>query len=452
MKKPDLIGRDDVVDKICSKINKLNNGEHTCIALNGVWGCGKSYVMDMIYERLQNNQSYLAIRYDAWENSYYADPLIAIFSSIIDDAKEKLLIMPGTTEALKKTGKKITNELIDELSQKSGKLGILATIIKKLIEYAREYKKGLDIDTNDEKVAEYKSYKAFLNEVKSSLNSYTEFNDSKNESSKIIILVDELDRCLPEMQLVILERLHHLFEINNCAVIIALNQTAICEMFNSRYGGRGEEYLKKFFDITYVLEPKANIFLKNLLHNLKELFKKYGDKDKFASQGIDNALVILEVSPINIYSILDNRELEKFDACIKEICEEFGWENISRSHIFFIIIAAFIRRYISFSFLDSDIVYKNQQDMFNADNDGPYDYIFKYLKVDKDSIRTNSYTDIANYYYLIRCFNVMVYYSADMLDAPKTSRRLDGGYIVSPDKCVNLRELILKYAGDRNEK
>ena len=446
MIKPDLIGREDIVNKLCSNVEKLNYSEHACIALNGVWGCGKSYVMDMVYERLEKNKNYLTIRYDAWENSYYSDPLIAIFSSIIDDATNRLTTLPGE-KGMVLAGKKITSDLLEELSKKSGRIGTLATVIKKMIEYVAVYKNGLQLDTRDKKVSEFRSYQSFIKEVKDQLNRFTE---NKEENNKIIVLVDELDRCLPEMQLVVLERLHHLFSINNCVVLIALNDDAICKIFDARYSGNGEEYLKKFFDITYLLPQKAETFFENLVQNLKDLFKKFGNNDKSLSEGIDSAVIVLQNSKLRFYSSFSNREIEKFIECIIKICEEYGWKNLSRSHIFFIIISAFIKRFISLDFMDKNIVDSNQLKLFNQNQNFPYDYIYENLGISL-SYLAPKYIE-HQFEYLINCYNRMVYYSVNECEDPAINKPCVGGFFINPYNCAKLRSLIFRYAGDKNAK
>ena len=40
----DKIGRKEFVGKICGLVDSLKKDNHTCIAINGDWGSGKSFV------------------------------------------------------------------------------------------------------------------------------------------------------------------------------------------------------------------------------------------------------------------------------------------------------------------------------------------------------------------------------------------------------------------------
>ena len=52
----DKIGRQEFVGKICGLVDSLKKDNHTCIAINGDWGSGKSFVLGMIEEQLHKKQ------------------------------------------------------------------------------------------------------------------------------------------------------------------------------------------------------------------------------------------------------------------------------------------------------------------------------------------------------------------------------------------------------------
>ena len=61
------------------------------IALNGCWGAGKSTFIRMLIQHLKNNNGH-PLYFNAWENDYVDDPLIAILSElqIVFPESEKL--------------------------------------------------------------------------------------------------------------------------------------------------------------------------------------------------------------------------------------------------------------------------------------------------------------------------------------------------------------------------
>lgn len=88
MEKIDILNREKIVDQIFKLLNHMSdNGISTSFAINGPWGCGKTFVLDLLQEKLENYQSesssdnkYFVIRYNCWNYDYYEEPLIAIVS------------------------------------------------------------------------------------------------------------------------------------------------------------------------------------------------------------------------------------------------------------------------------------------------------------------------------------------------------------------------------------
>ena len=79
----DKIGRQQLVNKIKFLIENLPKDEHFCLALDGEWGCGKSFVLEMLQNELESlSEGYIVINYDAWKNNFYSDPLIAMLYSL----------------------------------------------------------------------------------------------------------------------------------------------------------------------------------------------------------------------------------------------------------------------------------------------------------------------------------------------------------------------------------
>lgn len=247
-------------------IKNLPQDEHFCLALDGEWGSGKSFVMGMLRERLKEHSEYIVINYDAWKNNFYSDPLIAILSCIIDAMQEKLSEINGFQEAVKAAGKEAMNSFLKSNKQ----AGKIASFIKTIVHVINRVQKPFQKDTTKGSISEFKSYQSLLSDVQDCLTKITEYHEYQNKVNKIIILVDEIDRCLPNEQLIVLERLHHLFAVKNCAVIIALNKKAIYSTFDNQYGGNGIEYLRKFFSYNFVVETEYTTLLSNLIKDFIE--------------------------------------------------------------------------------------------------------------------------------------------------------------------------------------
>ena len=445
----DKIGREEIVNKICGLVGALRKDKNICLAINGAWGSGKSFVLGLIEEKLSKKQEYIIIKYDAWENTFYSDPLIAILSCVLDALEDKLSKMKGYGKVAADFGKKKGKEIVDKLSESGGKIGFIAKIIKEISELIPDLKNvSLVTDTKDNQLAIFKSYKSLLNQVKGLLNKLTKKVLVSNQQTKLVILVDEIDRCLPDEQLKILERLHHLFDVKNCAVIVAVNCECVSKTVKSIYDMNGSEYLRKFFSITYKLDIKADALLSSLMQNIEENVKKFN-----ANYPVNNDIIriccgfiMASQKEFELLDKISNRDITEFCDCVEMICNELGWENIKcNTNLFFIVFGTFVRRIIYPDFMDSFI---GQTDY----NGKAIDYVGDKLHLNFEKVSEIlgwGYTmgEITKYYNL---FNDVVHCATYdfRLEKPQYT---DRNYRITFDiqECKRLKELIIKYAGEK---
>lgn len=97
MDRLDILNREAFIEKLLLLMEHISeNKASTCFAINGPWGCGKSFVLDMFEEQLNVIQSeetctdkYFVIRYNSWKYDYYEEPLVAIVATMISVIEKK---------------------------------------------------------------------------------------------------------------------------------------------------------------------------------------------------------------------------------------------------------------------------------------------------------------------------------------------------------------------------
>lgn len=463
----DKIGRKEIVDKICGLVESLNEDSNFCLSINGAWGSGKSFVLDMIEDKLSKSPEYIIVKYDAWENSFYPDPLIAMLSCVIEGLGNKLSKMRGYFKAAAECGKKKGKELVDKLSDAGGKIGVVATVIKNIAEIVADFKNVTVVnDTKDSQLETYKSYKMLLQEFAALLNKLTKRVFVAKKQTKIIVLVDEIDRCLPNDQLKILERLHHLFDVKNCAVIVAMNHSCIAKTVNTLYGIDGNEYLRKFFNFVFKLDTSAEVYLNNLFDGFIKSCEKIKTRDSDAELQIKLAYQCMLYGDKKVLEKVDNRELTRYFDAVNRVCNDFGWQNLTPHYVFFILIALFIRRNVSSSFLDEkdisekqhirdDIYYRLSYDERNRTL--PYhDYLIEDLGIDRaslpDEIKDFCIEHAQSYIVEFSLwFNEIVCYSLGGQYPQNAMRSFHHQPTVNSDDCKKLRELVLLYGGEQEK-
>lgn len=257
MDRLDILNREVFVDQLLQLTERISERKTSVsFAIDGAWGCGKSFVLDMFAEQLEQIQSeetltdkYLIVRYNCWKYDYYEEPLIAIVSTIIDAINEKTKVLHGEQgEKIKGILKAVGATL---LSISTNTLNTVTGI--DLDEIYSVVKSG--IDTGKAKYAEMTKYDVYF-DFKQMLHSMQDILNEISNQYTLVFLVDELDRCLPEYAIKVLERLHHLTEnTKNVASIIAIDKTqlqaSVCHIFGF---SDANEYLKKFIHFTISLD------------------------------------------------------------------------------------------------------------------------------------------------------------------------------------------------------
>ncbi len=260
--KIDIMNRSEWVNKVYNLIESLpldNRG--ASFAIDGKWGSGKTFVLNMLTEKLESevvdtekakskktDRKYLVFNYNAWENDYYDEPLLSIISVMIDE----LNAIGNEKRKAKDIAKTCIDEvaailtcLIKEVSKELLNDGIL-TVAKQvkdsIINMIGKKKFSNDFDTNID-------FKFAINVVKSAIEKLT-------EQFTIVFIVDELDRCMPEYAIKVMERTHHIFNKEKKTIqILSVDKSQLDESVKKIFGAEValEEYFDKFITFTVYL-------------------------------------------------------------------------------------------------------------------------------------------------------------------------------------------------------
>ena len=127
----DILGRNQFVDNCKLLIDAIfDTTKSAFIMIDGEWGVGKTFVMNMLDKKLKKN--YSVIKYNCWENSYYHDPMEAILSVMLDYIDKGSLWSNADKERFKVLGKVALNLL------SLGSVNILNKFIDEIREYINE--------------------------------------------------------------------------------------------------------------------------------------------------------------------------------------------------------------------------------------------------------------------------------------------------------------------------
>ena len=98
----DYIGRKDFIDKMMNIICLSSKDRTWTFAIDGAWGSGKTFLLDMLEKELEGNEDNIVIKYDTWKNDFYSEPLVALIYNILSSSK-----LMRTTKSIKKALSKV---------------------------------------------------------------------------------------------------------------------------------------------------------------------------------------------------------------------------------------------------------------------------------------------------------------------------------------------------------
>lgn len=254
----DFLNRQYFIAQVKNVIDLLAAGKkNSCFAISGSWGIGKSYVLDKLEQQLQIEQSedpasdkYFVFHFNCWEYDFYAEPLVAIVASMMDEIHDKDELYPESVQAhVISAAKFVLSKLYEGGSNYlENKIGVNP---KKLTDGLAEiHASAEDALEGSHDYDEYFAFKQALLYLRERLQKIA-------SERTVVFVVDELDRCLPEYQIKVLERLHHVFNgINNMQVILAVDKTQLERTIQKMFGDHvdTQKYLAKFIKFEIELD------------------------------------------------------------------------------------------------------------------------------------------------------------------------------------------------------
>lgn len=299
----DILGREKFIDEIYNIVEKLSDERKSCtFAVEGQWGIGKTFLIELLEKKLVNiqdekslNDRYLVFHYNCWKYDYYDEPSIAIIASMVEQIEKAEEVFGVDSDKYINAGWKKAKEIIGDISGEfiKNKIGInIVDVINDISEISKKNAK--------EKMAfdEMYGFRKTLEKTRKELNDLA-------EDKTVVIIVDELDRCLPSYMIKVLERLHHIFsDIDNIITILSIDSKQLEESVLKIYGNntRVDDYLRKFIDFTLILDSGT------IDDKFKEKYKSYFDK--FAICNMDDIYQFQDLF-VKLFSTVDIRTQEK---------------------------------------------------------------------------------------------------------------------------------------------
>ena len=251
----DSIGRNQDLIHFINIINSIE--ESYSIALDSYWGSGKTFFVKQIkliydaicdspyanmdgkeqiknsWNRINGNKTlipHIAIYYDAWENDCDDDPIYSlVYQMALETQKSKEL-----------------KECIDfnDILTIAGKItSAIAGVDPK--EIADSIQKTNFLDVLKERKEIQQRIKEYITQL------------LPEGYDRLLIIIDELDRCNPSFAIKLLERIKHYFDNDRVTFLFSVNLSELQISIRKYYGEEynASRYLERFFDLRLPLPP-----------------------------------------------------------------------------------------------------------------------------------------------------------------------------------------------------
>lgn len=239
--KVDLLRNEAIAATVINLISRSDERPIT-IGVHGYWGAGKSSVLEMIAARFPDQgKDTLVIRYNGWQFQGFEDAKIALIEGIVHDLIENRSLATKAVEEVRNILKRIDwlkiakrtgglafnlatglpspDQLSDIVGFIGSKLGSPADVLSKenaeaVVEEAKGYLK--EKGESPSVPSEIRAFRAAFQDLMKAA-----------KIKKLVVLVDDLDRCLPETAIETLEAIRLFVMLPNTAFVIGADENMI---------------------------------------------------------------------------------------------------------------------------------------------------------------------------------------------------------------------------------
>lgn len=348
----DLLQRDKIINQMTSTIANCNTDSKFVISLKGNWGSGKTTILNNIKNKLKEENLIFIDDFEPWVYGDKKSLLVAFFDKIMNNIN---------------CGFRIND------------INIFTKTYLKTISTNIGYSVGelLEEDIN-------------IDRIKKIINNYLESNDKR-----IVLVLDNLERCSSENILFILRTIHNLFDFNRIIYVLSYDETAMKKHFENNLD-IDYSYLEKMIQLEFSVPTLDKSILLDVINKcvfnyLKH--SKYQVDDKFINEItkliIENVKDLRDFKRIinsTFYASFNNAKyLNSIDMLLIEIISLKNpklWYEINKNEAYYISEDRYV--------YDNEYIYNTER--YNQDATKYFDDLFINNKYD-----VNKYKDILCY-------------------------------------------------------
>ena len=285
--------------KTVAKIIKDSTPRFT-VGIYGEWGTGKTTLMTTIEKNLTNRvipekeQKILPIWFNAWqyerEENLATVSLMKKVAYAMADHDKFAPISKTILDGLTIIGKNITQNLVQEIISKKG--NEVEEGIEKKIDYLNKlYQNSIYFDG-----------------LKKLKNQMEQLRKLEGKEYRVVIFIDDLDRCSPSKALEVLESINLFLSMHGFIFVVGLSHKTVTKLITQSYkatGVRGEDYIKKIIQIPIKIPAWSQEKITDLIENQvkRNLHEEYTN---FLCSNADMVASVVDYNPRQLKRFINN--------------------------------------------------------------------------------------------------------------------------------------------------
>lgn len=253
----DKLGRSGFAERLAKAIINFETADSYAIALQGSWGCGKTSVLNMAIQKIEEttDKKTVIIKFNPWNFTTTGQLIDQFFATM----SSKLKLSEGD-ERLRKVGGLIEKySSVLEYTQYIPVVGPYLDVVKNLAKAA-----GKEIkETADKKLHDATIQKAKIEEA------------LKEIDFQILVVIDDIDR-LPNDQIrLIFQLVNSVAGFPHMVYLLSYDKDIVARALDDVQGRRGAEYLEKIIQVPFDLPPidkyRVRSILKDELEKMRNI-------------------------------------------------------------------------------------------------------------------------------------------------------------------------------------
>lgn len=230
----------EAIAKTIIELLRAQPKQPVTIGVHGDWGAGKSSILEMIEAGLSSDSEILCLKFNGWRFQGFEDAKIALIEGIVGGLIAKRPTLTKATQAVKDIAHRIDWL---KVAKHAGGLALTAFTGIPTIEQMRGITAGLEaiaqnpaeLATKENITASIEALKSVIkpSESKSVPEEISEFRKAFDKLlaeagvKQLVVLIDDLDRCLPDTAIETLEAIRLFVFTSGTAFVVAADEAMI---------------------------------------------------------------------------------------------------------------------------------------------------------------------------------------------------------------------------------